>query len=202
MGQCGPHAHFSSVFLMGGLFIIVSGIAANLGGVLSSAFLVFSKMGVGASPLWGDWARCSLNKKVITGWYGIWPWGVLSVLWGCGSGYSFRLLLYKGIVTVGGGGAFFLPGLSCWIGDILEFTLSQVVYSHSYGFGDCGCMFCQLHLGQCCHSDNHCWSRINGQGGVCGQRKVGRHGLCNYSHLEPSLHSHFGSLLLFSPLGY
>ena len=51
MGQCGPHPNFSSALPQGGLFIIVWGIAVNLGGVLSSAFSVYTEVGVEASPL-------------------------------------------------------------------------------------------------------------------------------------------------------
>ena len=105
----------------------------------------------------------------------------------------------RGLLLMGWRGLFFL-GLSCWIGDILEFTLSQVVYSYRYGLSYCSCWFCHWHLGQCCCSGNLCWSKISGQGGVGGQRRVGRHGLCDYSHLKP-FHWCFGSLL-FSFLGY
>ena len=38
MGQCGPHPHISSALFGGGLFTIMWGIAAIVGGVLSSAF--------------------------------------------------------------------------------------------------------------------------------------------------------------------
>ena len=48
MGQCSPHLHSSSALFWGG---IVWGIAANLGGVLSSAISVLIKVGVGTSPL-------------------------------------------------------------------------------------------------------------------------------------------------------
>ena len=56
--------------------------------------------------------------------------GVLSTLWGCGSDYSFRLLLILGIVTAVGRGTFFLLGLSCGIGDSLKFALSEIIYSY------------------------------------------------------------------------
>ena len=47
MGQCGPIPQFSSALPWGGLFIIMWGMAANLGGVLPSAFSVFTKVRFG-----------------------------------------------------------------------------------------------------------------------------------------------------------
>ena len=38
--------------------------------------------------------------------------------------------------------------------------------------------------------------------GSLGKNWVGGHGLCSHCHLEPPLYWYFGSLLLFSHLGY
>ena len=99
MGQCSPHLHsFSAGLLLWALFSTRAwGMAANLGGIFSSAFSILITVGASIGRIGQD--TLASNKFMETGM--VLSWGVLPVLWDCGSDCSFRLLLLLGIVTGG-----------------------------------------------------------------------------------------------------
>ena len=97
MGQSSPHPHISSPLFWGGLFTIAGGIAAILGGVLSSTSSVLRNMGVEVS--FGRIVHDALatNKLVEAGM--VFGQGVSS-------------LVYRAVAVVEASGCCALGGLS------------------------------------------------------------------------------------------
>ena len=90
-GKCSPHPNFSSAFPWGGLFIIVWGIAATLGGVFSSAFFILIAVGASIGGIGQD---ALASKKFVEAGM-VLGHGVPSLFCGdvavtAASGYSWR----------------------------------------------------------------------------------------------------------------
>ena len=138
----------------------------------------------------GDWPWCSLNKQISRGWHGVWPHGVLSVLWGYGSGcMQFQVAAPQGDCYHWGWRGLLPPPGTFLQDEGLPWICLEPNCIQSQVLGYiwwCGCWFCHWHLGWCHHG---------------GQSWVGGHRLCNHSHLELPLYWCFHSLLLCI-LGY
>ena len=68
MGQCSSHLHTSVGLLLWGLFSTrVQGMAANLGGVFSSAFSILITVGASVGVIGED--ALALNRFVEAAWY-------------------------------------------------------------------------------------------------------------------------------------